>query len=197
MCHRFGVLKPFSYHCPLTDVDIVSLDPQQFSSHIDSCLHCGAPSFHLRHECVVTVIGATFRYNGLVTEINPKDLPLPGKRKGGPDFVVWGSPMFAGDVCTTCNKTITIFGAKETKYVHFCEATGAICFPFAMTSTGTIDHSTLEILADVVSKNNKKYIEQQICDHTTFACIKGHAMGVIRLRARALLSLDDGIMDCR
>jgi hypothetical protein len=88
---RLGIVKPFEYFCPISEQNVGTLDHVTLAAHLDSCHHCGTPIYDMRHESVVNAIVATFKYNSLIVESNPKDLPLPGKQRRGPDFVVWGA----------------------------------------------------------------------------------------------------------
>jgi ribonuclease HI len=185
MHYRLGRIQPFDYVCPLQEVNPNTMTPEQVCQHVDSCLSCGAPAYHLRHENVVMCIEKTLKKLSLIVESNPKDLPLPGKRKGGPDFVIWSSqPTLAGDVCITCNRTKTVFNNKIRKYSEFCEQTRSVCFPFAMTTLGEIDSSSLQKLSELAQLHDDRRIFNHVSRYSQFACITGQAQGIIRLKAR-------------
>ena len=191
MQHRLGIIQPFQHKCTLEPFPELSmLTPEEVCKHVDSCLACGAPAFHLRHESVVQCIGRTLKHLGVICDTNPKDLPLPGKRKGGPDFMIWtGEPPYAGDVCITSNRTSDIFNSKSRKYDEFCNINQAKCFPMAMSHTGVIDNSSLEILSQVANIHHEPRIFDYISKYVQFACITGQAAGIVRLKARTPLHL--------
>jgi hypothetical protein len=186
--HRLGILQPFQYCCPISNIELASLSRQAFSHHLDKCLHCGAPAFRLRHELTVQSIVSTCKYHGLICDSNPKDLPLPGKRRGGPDFVIWGSRVFAGDVCITANKPSTVFGAKIRKYADFVQQTHATCLPFAMSNLGLIDPKTVSLLKEVERFYGKKGLTTDIRKYAAIQCIIGQTQGILRLQNRLPLT---------
>jgi hypothetical protein len=182
--HRLNWIQPFEYFCPLTQKNLNQLPRNEVAHHLNTCLHCGASSFRLRHELVAHAIVKTARYHLVTSEVNPTDLPLPGKKKGGPDFMFWGSTVYAGDVCITANNPATVFANKKRKYIDFVKTTGATCLPFAMSVQGTIEPRSRELIHQVQHVFRLKGFAADVFRYSTIACISGNALGIQRIQNR-------------
>jgi hypothetical protein len=130
-------LSPREYVCPLSNVQLAVLQPAQFTEHILACRHCGAPHFFLRHDKVLKAIFRTICAFGGVCRLNPRDLPLPGNMRGGPDITVYMEKAFAGDVevCkdkpdgATCDSIKAAVSSKIRHYETFAKATAFSVLP--------------------------------------------------------------------
>lgn len=165
-----------------------SLDPASTYLHVMTCAHCGKPQFHYRHEGVVYELGKIFKRHGINSEIYPKDMSLPGREKGGPDFLLWKGPnMYLGDVCIMhdSKRLHMRFDDKVRKYKSASDVSGAITFPYAMDVTGRIDTSTTSLLKSVLPSSSA-YHECVI--NTQFAMLQGLFQGIKRLHIRTSLA---------
>jgi hypothetical protein len=149
--YRMGEIVPFAHICRLSsDVNLLHLSPADVWEHVESCRSCGGIFNHIRHEKVNNILHTIFRRNGLVSDLNPSGLPVPGNDRGGPDFLlIQGSKIYAGDVSITRVKTSDAYRRKLRQYEEFAEHTGFIPFPFILSTKGLIDRGTMYILKTI------------------------------------------------
>lgn len=130
--------KTFSYHLA---------SPVERHAHFLSCNRCGAGGFHTRHEQVLKVFKRTCDFHSHVCEENPKNLPVPGKSKGGPDFILLAKSSLVGDVrIAKARRLKACYTLKVNQYKQFSPAMNAMTLPFVMSTTGTFFRDTLAIL---------------------------------------------------
>ena len=149
--YRMGEILPFPHICRLSaDINLLQLSPAEVWEHVESCRSCGGIFNHIRHEKVNNALHSIFRRNGLVSELNPIGLPVPGNDRGGPDFLlIQGSKIFAGDVSITRSRTSDAYKRKLRQYEEFAESTGFIPFPFILSTRGLMDRGTMYILKTI------------------------------------------------
>jgi hypothetical protein len=152
--YRLGEISPFPHVCRLSsDINLQYLSPTDVWEHVESCRSCGGLFNHIRHEKVNNILHTIFRRSGLVSELNPSGLPVPGNDRGGPDFLlIQGSKIFAGDVSITRGKTSDAYRRKMRQYEEFAESTGFIPFPFILSTRGLMDRSTMYILKTIAKE---------------------------------------------
>ena len=154
------------------------------------CAHCGKSQFYYRHENVVHEIKKSSLRHGILIETNPTHLPLPGKEKGGADFIGWvAAKMYFGDVAIVYDQTPKRhnmrYEAKQLKYSDAIEITGATCFPYIMNISGVIHHESCKLLKEMLHNNSRAFVE--VCVNTQFAMLRGIYQGIHRLKVRTSL----------
>ena len=180
-------LPTLNYVCQAaeTGFDFKTATASERFEHFFSCPSCAAGQNHKRHNLVVAEIGKTLSYHGIVCETNPSDLPLPGKSKGGPDFMIYeGSNVLVGDVAITKNSLRARFNQKSNWYESFSNILHATTAPFVMSITGQIDTSSIAIL----NKFLPKHVISDISSNVQFASINGMFNGFHRLSLRQHIS---------
>jgi hypothetical protein len=94
----------------------------------------------------------TAKYHAVVAEANPRNMPVPGKTKGGPDFLFYAgstlnSSSFVGDVAISSSSRMgTVFGKKMRTYANFSPLINGVTLPFVMNTRGAICYKTMSIL---------------------------------------------------
>ncbi|PHR97727.1 MAG: hypothetical protein COA68_12255 [Oceanobacter sp.] len=187
--YRMGLFSPPDYVCLILHQNLKTMTPEKCFQHLESCSSCGGIFFHIRHEKINNVIHKTFRYHNVPSECNPPDFPLPDNSRGGPDFVVFvGSKVYCGDVVVTKNKTSTAYRKKVHTYQSLCDLTGFEPFPFAISTMGSIDFKSLEILKAIASVSASPFLVGDLVAHAQFEMLRGMFAASSVLRARGLRS---------
>jgi hypothetical protein len=122
--------------------------PTARHDHWFSCTRCGSAACHYRHRLVLEAYCRTAHFHGSACQIEPKNMPVPGKLKGGPDFLHSGKHgMLVGDVRISKQRRLRgAFNVKLAQYDHFSKRMNGITFPFIMSAHGSIFADTLRIL---------------------------------------------------
>ena len=181
-------LTPRRYKCPIDHQDIGTLTPYAYTRHILSCLHCGAPAFHLRHEYVNNALHKVFKFHGMHSTLNPTDLPRPQNTKGGADLILYSDQIYAIDVAITAPTQRQLnqrYAFKMRTYAEFSSLTKFATFPFVMDATGRIHHSTSQMLRSIAQNENNDALVRDARVHTLFALFKGQRLGIDVLHARS------------
>ena len=128
-------------------MNLAALTRTEYTKHMLSCKKCGTISWQQRHEAVNNMLHKTLKYNGMTSVCNPRDFPLPGNSRGGPDQVItFQAQNIALDVAVTENDPETTFKVKMNKYEDFSLAHNFSILPFVTTIQGTLCHRTLSLL---------------------------------------------------
>jgi ribonuclease HI len=186
-------LKPRAYHCPLLNKDLITLSSHDYCEHINTCRHCGSSNFKLRHDYVVTALCRTLRFHGITATSNPRDLPLPGNEKGGPDAIVHTNCMQAIDVAISkihkgkdeIASMKARIRAKIKKYIRFKASTGIDVIAAVMSIYGSISSEFEKLLQAWAVYNRSATLKEDIENNIRCALLKGMANGVNLLHTRA------------
>jgi len=189
LLHR---LPPRPYFCPFSSCQLANLSPEDYTEHILSCTHCGAPHFHVRHEKVNSVLHRTLRFHGMVSVINPKDLPLPNHSKGGADIMVYADKIFAVDVCickdesanAQTNSMSMIANEKFRNYRQFKEQTGAEIIPFALSIYGEFSTYAIDALKYWSRYCHSNSLFHDAINHCQCELLRGLMFGVSLLHLK-------------
>jgi hypothetical protein len=118
--------------------------------------------------------------------MNPNRLPLSGKTKGGPDFMVYEcGKTYTGDVSITSGCLSTRFNEKNTQYKEFSDIIHAVTCPYIMSIKGAIDRRSVECI-DMITKD--KRVTYDVVANTQFALIHGLSIDFHELALRSVLS---------
>lgn len=173
--YRMGlVTPPKNFLCPKIG-PLSQFSPSQCFSHLNSCTNCGSFCFHLRHEKINNVIHKTFSKHSIAGVLNPKDLPLPEKQKGGPDFLLFvGSKTLVGDVSVTSFSMDSSWNRKKRTYNNLLEENPHLTlFPFIVSTKGTFHPKTISILQEIQRETISPYLLSEILSLTLFEMFKG------------------------
>ena len=187
---RAKVLPPIEYVCGSQEppFDFANSSPSERFDHFFTCPQCSAAQNHKRHNLVVAEIHKTLKYHGIVCEANPSDLPLQGKTKGGPDFMIYeGQHVLVGDVAITKNDTNTRFNQKAKWYETFSSIMHATTLPYIMSLNGNTSSLTAKKMLNVLHKS----VVADIIANVQFANINGIFTGFHRLSLRQHLSIQE------
>lgn len=175
--------------------DFRAASPKERFDHWYSCNRCGSAGFHHRHEAVLTEAASTAKHHLVVFQKYPKNMPVPGKSKGGPDFLITQTKKtLVGDVAVTSHSTMSsVFSRKMTTYRTFSPRINALTLPFILNTRGTLSYKTARILRDVGI--HEAFI-RDVSINTQCALIKSLASSYSRLNARpdddpSMLTVDD------
>lgn len=183
---RLQQLQPRPALCRTDDTILVHLSSTEYTKHILSCRTCGAKNFHNRHEAVNNMLHRTMKHHGLNSDLNPKNLPVPGNLKGGPDCVVGiQGTNYAIDVAITTNDPDVIFQTKLRQYTSFSSLHSFTTFPFVSTIYGTLSHRSVSILKHFwyYPYPNQDFREA-LLSNFQFALISGIKLGIDKFHAQ-------------
>ena len=167
--------------------------PEERYRHFYSCTVCGAAQFHKRHEAILCSLDRTCKYHVVPCEINPKHMPVPGKKKGGPDFLMPALAQIVGDVRVTYHKTMNIaYLAKMKQYRTFTKLMNGVTLPFIMHVDGSVHQKTVQFLLDQFGKSAIVY---DIIVNAQFALFSGMAQAYWSLNVRQSSENFDGVLD--
>jgi len=198
-CFRFGLLlrinalDPAKYYCPLSKKEIGDLESGDYTEHFLSCNHCGALAFILRHEHVAASLHKNFKWNGLYSQLNPKEYPIPGNSRGGPDVVLFSRQVYAFDVAvvkpateaTTTSSLRSRFTAKLNHYSDFALTTGMVPTPFVMSVYGVVATDTVNRMTTISSGiKGGHHLFTEIMVNAQFELLRGMFLGNKGLHAR-------------
>ena len=182
-CLQF--LQPASTTCIFRNkvFDFRAASPKERFAHWYSCNRCGSAGFHHRHEAVLTEAASTAKHHLVVFQKYPKNMPVPGKTKGGPDFLITQTKKtLVGDVAVTSNSTMSsVFSRKLATYQTFSPSLNALTLPFVLNTRGTLSHKTAQIMRDVGI--HEAFI-RDVSINTQCALIKSLASSYSRLNVR-------------
>ena len=184
---RAKVLPPIEYVCGSQEppFDFANSSPSERFDHFFTCPQCSAAQNHKRHNLVVAEIHKTLKHHGIICEANPSDLPLQGKTKGGPDFMIYeGQHVLVGDVAITKNDTNYKFNQKAKWYETFSSIMHATTLPYIMSLNGNTSSLTAKKMLNVLDKS----VVADIIANVQFANINGIFTGFHRLSLRQHLS---------
>ena len=199
LLHR---LEPKAFLCPLTNIQLATLAPQQYTEHFMSCVHCGASQFRLRHERVNNVLHKVLRYNAVTSTLNPKDLPLPDNDKGGPDLLVYTCDTAdavdvavcrAGDDWTRKLKAVET--RKMTSYQGFGMLTSYRIVPWAMNVLGEFGAAAHQAAKKWSHQSASSSTYSDLLTFSQMEMIRGIRNGYINLHARAAVGGREAVID--
>jgi hypothetical protein len=172
--------------CPRTNFDYSTSSGTDIWMHSHTCVVCAAPANHVRHERCNFAVTNTLKFYGYTVQANPKDIPIPGKRKGGPDFVMYAHENLAGDTAVTKNSLATRFQQKIRQYQRFKTASGMVIIPWIVSTSGHIyDGSVREMKRHVTTECLHNMINNSLCESA-----KGQHDGWLRIKIRGFLKTD-------
>ena len=124
--------------------------PSQRFDHWYHCTRCGSASFHNRHECVLQALVATSLHHNVVVKKYLQNMPVPGKIKGGADFLLMPTNTtlkgctLVGDVAVTSMARMgSVSSAKINQYKQFSPAMGATTLPCVLGHQCTLAGQSL------------------------------------------------------
>jgi hypothetical protein len=162
--------------------------PSERHQHWFSCGRCGSAQFHHRHECTLSQVTSTSKYHNIVTSKYPPNMPVPGKNKGGPDFLIittnntLSSSSLVGDVAiTNAARMSSVFAAKMKQYKSFSPAINGTTFPFVLNTRGIVYRKTISVMKD---KHLAPAFIRDVCINAACAMLKGLVSSYFNLTAR-------------
>lgn len=172
--------------CHTTQFNYRSQPPAAIWKHLHSCRQCAPLLAWHRHEQTNAVMHWTFYKQGFVSSINPKDLPVPGKKRGGPDFILWVHPTpLAGDIAVTHNSTSVRYSQKIRHYRNFSMQHGYVTLPWILSTAGYVNDNSVNAIKLLNSKLKHELVNNSVC-----AMMKGQYEGFKRLRTRLSIAND-------
>ncbi len=152
---RLDCIKPFSYSCPISGINLESLTPSIFTKHIQSCSHCNGPLLYRRHDSCKFILKKCCSDHGIyATILKANEMPLPGNNKGGPDVIISATKLYACDVKVvgdtlpyeTSSRLTSKFTTTISWYKDYANQTGLTTAPFVMNAHGIIEARTMQII---------------------------------------------------
>ena len=185
---------PRGFNCEKAKAECKT-DNAAFTNHFLSCSTCNNTAIRVRHEKVNNVLHRTLKFYAVTSDLNPKHIPLPEKRKGGPDLIVYAEKTYIIDVCVTKCRSGTstdtsndrIYSDKQKKYSSFKDRWPAMKFvPFAMTVYGRISSRSLKDLEKwkLLGGNN---LIRDISDNVQAEMLRGMSQGYDTLKYYCLM----------
>jgi ribonuclease HI len=174
-------LPPHQGKCKGDDTELAHLRPEVYTRHMLTCKYCGAKNFHHRHEAINNMLQRTLKFHGYNTVLNPREFPIPGKTRGGPDLLVdVRSKTYAIDVAVTIlDKAETIFARKMHHYKSFAETTKFITLPFVTTVNGSLCARTIELLKELWYYPYPDIdVREDLLSNFQFSLIRGIKIGI-------------------
>jgi len=193
--YRFNLMVPPNYVCQLDSKNLNEMNETECFQHVESCASCGGIFFHIRHENVNTALHYIFKKKGIFSTLNPKDLPLPDKNKGGPDFILASNgKMFCGDVSITKNSTTQTYKRKLDTYKEFEQETGFTTFPFIMSTQGKFHHKTMDLLKQIERENHCTDLCYNVVNDIQCVLVKALfcSYSILKARGHCLVSSKGG-----
>jgi hypothetical protein len=115
-------------------------------------------------------------------------MPVPGKNKGGPDFLIittnntLSSSSLVGDVAiTNAARMSSVFAAKMKQYKSFSPAINGTTFPFVLNTRGIVYRKTISVMKD---KHLAPAFIRDVCINAACAMLKGLVSSYFNLTAR-------------
>jgi hypothetical protein len=203
MLLRLDLLQPQPYACSFSGKQLSDMSPVQYTNHMGLCGHCSMWSF--RHDRVVSTIASSCRWHSTYVVQNPKDMPLVGAEKGGPDALVYLDKIYAVDVSVARDATDvadryglsnmdTRFGVKTRKYEAFKQVSGFEILPFCMSVLGIVSERSIGILHQACQRMKKMDLLRDILRHTQFDLIRAMYSARQMLHARSALRLASSLI---
>ena len=176
-----GLGQQFTYTCPTSKLNFEQTSQAKIHQHLTSCSVCSGPIRFLRHERIVAAVHRVLRWQGFVSEANPRDMPCPHKSRGGPDFLIWAAVTAIGDVCVS-KHTKASFKRKMNQYEELAGMLpNSIVVPLVFGINATpLKESVIEL-----QKVCGKRVTREICLICQMEFARGVTNGMSRLRVRA------------
>ena len=176
-----GTWSTIHVHVPNIEIEFRTNEPGKDSPTFDIVLCMLRTNRFLRHERIVAAVHRVLRWQGFVSEANPRDMPCPHKSRGGPDFLIWAAVTAIGDVCVS-KHTKASFKRKMNQYEELAGMLpNSIVVPLVFGINATpLKESVIEL-----QKVCGKRVTREICLICQMEFARGVTNGMSRLRVRA------------
>jgi hypothetical protein len=190
LSHLLQMLAPVSTTCVFRgkSFDFTASTACERHAHWFSCGRCGSAQFHHRHECALAELVSTTKFHNTVVTKYPSNMPVPGKKFGGADFLMFSTnntltgATLVGDVAIThLSRMGSVFASKIRQYKTFSPAINGTTFPFVINTRGIVCRKTIQIMRD---KHFSPTFIRDACVNTSCAMIKALAASYFNLAVR-------------